>query len=94
MEMLNPPQVVTSVIIDEAPLQTSPPQPVSAMDILDGVLEAVASAEAQAQAVVSAPAAPTGNVFNEQYSRYAAAKAAQEQNQAVAKNEDEPVATF
>jgi hypothetical protein len=92
MEMLNPPQVVTSVIIDEAPLQTSPPQPVSAMDILDGVLEAVASAEAQA--VVSAPAAPTGNVFNEQYSRYAAAKAAQEQNQAVAKNEDEPVATF
>jgi hypothetical protein len=94
MEMLNPP-VVTSVIIDEAPLQTNPSQPLSAMDILDGVLEAVASSEAQsAVEAEQAAAASTGNVFTEQRGRYAAAKAAQEQNQAEAQTDDEPVATY
>jgi hypothetical protein len=93
MEMLNPsPAVVTSVIIDEAPVQT-PSQPLSAMDILDGVLEAVAASDAQP--VVNAPAAaPTGNVFTEQYGRYAAAKAAQEQSKVEATADDEPVATY
>jgi hypothetical protein len=94
MEMINPsPAVVTSVIIDEAPIAQTPSQPLSAMDILDGVLEAVAASDAQQ--VVNAPAAaPTGNVFTEQYGRYAAAKAAQEKKKAEANADDEPVATY
>jgi hypothetical protein len=94
MEMINPaPAVVTSVIIDESAAAQAPSQPLSAMDILDGVLEAVAASDAQQ--VVNAPAAaPTGNVFTEQYGRYAAAKAAQEQGKVEANADDEPVATY
>ena len=94
MEMLNPqPQVVTSVIIDDTAAEKAP----SAMDILDNVLEAVASNEGQQahqQPAITNAAVP-GNIFSNQYMNYGAQQVSgQPAAESTDEEEEQPVATY